>query len=183
MRQFIFALCLISALAIGPACSAKTTKTISTSDASNADGSASTPGAPTPGHIEVTADKSLEWYQDQRLYVARGNAKAIRGDMTVTADLLTAHERDTPPKNGTAASATTTGNAAAATTTASATAPAQTAEGKPAKQAPNENGTGDIDKMTAEGHVRVVTSKSDQLPASTALTISTSMSPISPAMA
>jgi lipopolysaccharide export system protein LptA len=46
------------------------------------------------GQIEVTADESLEWYQDQRLYVARGNAKAIRGTMTVEADILTAHERN-----------------------------------------------------------------------------------------
>ena len=44
--------------------------------------------------IEVTADQSLEWYQDKQLYVARGNAKAVRGNVTITADLLTAHQRD-----------------------------------------------------------------------------------------
>ncbi len=46
--------------------------------------------------IEVTADKSLEWYEDQNIYVARGNAKAVRGDLSVTADLLTAHKREKP---------------------------------------------------------------------------------------
>lgn len=47
-----------------------------------------------PRQIEITADQSLEWYQDQGIYVARGNAKAVRGDTTVTADLLTAHQRE-----------------------------------------------------------------------------------------
>ena len=36
-------------------------------------------GGDGPSRMEVTADQSLEWYQDQRLYVARGNAKAVRG--------------------------------------------------------------------------------------------------------
>ena len=44
--------------------------------------------------IEVTADQSLEWYQAQRLYVARGKAKAVRDAMTVEADTLVAQERD-----------------------------------------------------------------------------------------
>ena len=52
--------------------------------------------AQAPKQVEITADQSLEWYQDQQIYVARGNAKAIRGDMVVDADMLTAHERDKP---------------------------------------------------------------------------------------
>lgn len=47
------------------------------------------------GEVEVSAKGSLEWYKGQHLYVARGSARAIRGDMTVTADLLSAHERET----------------------------------------------------------------------------------------
>jgi len=43
--------------------------------------------------LEITADKSLEWYQEQNLYVARGNAKAVQGGLSVSADLLTAHKR------------------------------------------------------------------------------------------
>ncbi|MDD4616887.1 MAG: LptA/OstA family protein [Alphaproteobacteria bacterium] len=50
--------------------------------------------------IEVTADKSLEWYEDQNIYVARGNAKAVRGDVAITADLLTAHKRETKAPKG-----------------------------------------------------------------------------------
>jgi lipopolysaccharide export system protein LptA len=52
---------------------------------------------PTPTQVqqvEITADKSLEWYQDQNIYVARGNAKAVQGELTVTADVLTAHKRE-----------------------------------------------------------------------------------------
>lgn len=85
-----------------------------------------------PKQIEVTADQSLEWYQDQHLYVARGNAKAVRGDMTIYADLLTAHQRETPPATG---------------------------QAKPAAQPGPDTNSGDIDKMTAEGNVRVITSK------------------------
>jgi len=87
-----------------------------------------------PKQVEVTADQSLEWYQDQHLYVARGNAKAVRGDMVVEADVLAAHERE-EPKPGT---------------------------GKPAKppkakkgDSNGPGGTGEVDKMTAEGHVRI----------------------------
>jgi lipopolysaccharide export system protein LptA len=85
-----------------------------------------------PKSVEVTADQSLEWYQDQQMYVARGNAKAVRGDMVINADILSAHERDKP----------------------------KDADGKPVKvpKPKNADGTGDIDKMTAEGNVRITTS-------------------------
>ena len=84
--------------------------------------------------VEVTADKSLEWYQDKNIYVARGNAKAVRGDLTVTADLLTAHQRD-KAKDG---------------------------DGKKATSASEKSGekksddAGDIDRMTAEGNVVIL---------------------------
>lgn len=81
--------------------------------------------------VHVTAEQSLEYYQDKKLYVARGNAKAIRGDLTVTADILTAHEREKVPG-----------------------APKQP---KPADG--SKNGEGDIDLMTAEGHVVIVDPK------------------------
>lgn len=90
------------------------------------------PSAPS---VEVTADQSLEWYQDQNMYVARGNARAVRGDLTVYGDILTAHEREKP----------------------------KAAEGQKApKPPPGENGSksssdaGDIDRMTAEGHVVIL---------------------------
>ncbi|MDD3029513.1 MAG: LptA/OstA family protein [Alphaproteobacteria bacterium] len=74
--------------------------------------------------LEVSADKSLEWYQDKNLYVARGNAKAVQGAFTIKADLLTAHKR--------------------------------VAAGKKDAAAKNGGSTGDIDRMTAEGHVEIL---------------------------
>ncbi len=44
--------------------------------------------------VEITADQSFEWHQNKNLYIAKGNAKAVQGDLTVTADLLTAHKRE-----------------------------------------------------------------------------------------
>ncbi len=49
---------------------------------------------PSEGPLEITADGSLEWHQEQRAYFAKGNARAVRGNMSVEANMLTAHERD-----------------------------------------------------------------------------------------
>ena len=44
--------------------------------------------------IEIEADSGIEWRRNEKLYIARGNATAKRGDLTVHADTLTAHYRD-----------------------------------------------------------------------------------------
>ena len=44
--------------------------------------------------LEVTAEQGIEWRRDEKLYLARGNARAARGDMSVSADLLTARYRE-----------------------------------------------------------------------------------------
>jgi len=44
--------------------------------------------------IEVTADRSIELHEEQRAYVARGRARAVRGDGAVDADVLIAYYRD-----------------------------------------------------------------------------------------
>lgn len=62
------------------------------------------PGAAAPGGkaerqpLDVQADNAIEWHQDQKAYVARGNASAKRGDSTVFADVLTAYYRETKDK-------------------------------------------------------------------------------------
>ena len=48
--------------------------------------------------IQISADDGLEWQSEASRVVAKGNAKAIRGDVTVTADTLTAYYRN---NNGT----------------------------------------------------------------------------------
>src|SRR5271166_3346468 len=48
--------------------------------------------------IEISADAGIEWQQDEKVYIARGNAMAKRGATEVHADTLTAHYR---PSKGT----------------------------------------------------------------------------------
>lgn len=43
--------------------------------------------------VTIEADDGIEWVRDDKLYVARGNAKAVRGDLTVSAETLTASYR------------------------------------------------------------------------------------------
>ncbi|SME93175.1 lipopolysaccharide export system protein LptA [Tistlia consotensis] len=42
----------------------------------------------------VDARDGIEWYRDQKIYVARGDAVATRGDTKIEADVLTAHYRE-----------------------------------------------------------------------------------------
>ncbi len=49
------------------------------------------------GPIAITATDGIEWRQDEREVIARGDARAVRADVTVTADRLIAFYR---PKNG-----------------------------------------------------------------------------------
>src|SRR5262249_40680272 len=45
--------------------------------------------------IDSEAENGIEWRRDEKVYVARGNASATRGDFSVKADTLTAYYRDT----------------------------------------------------------------------------------------
>lgn len=51
--------------------------------------------------VTVEADNGIEWVRDGKMYVARGNAVATRGDVTVRGDTLTALYRDKPGGGGT----------------------------------------------------------------------------------
>jgi lipopolysaccharide export system protein LptA len=44
--------------------------------------------------IQIQADSGIEWQQDAHLYIARGNAVAIRGPGEIHADTLIAHYRE-----------------------------------------------------------------------------------------
>src|ERR1700756_4859709 len=50
--------------------------------------------------IEVSADHGIEWQQDAKVYIARGNAIAKRGTTEVHADTLTAHYRPSKGAGG-----------------------------------------------------------------------------------
>ncbi len=49
--------------------------------------------AGTPVPIQITASQGIEWRQADQEVIATGNAKAVRGGVTVTADQLIAHYR------------------------------------------------------------------------------------------
>jgi lipopolysaccharide export system protein LptA len=84
------------------------------------------------GPISITATDGIEWRQQQREVIARGNAKAVRQNVTVTADRLIAFYR---PKNG-----------------ASQPPPTQ-----PVSAANPDTGGNEIYRVQAEGHVRIFT--------------------------
>jgi lipopolysaccharide export system protein LptA len=50
--------------------------------------------------IEISADSGIEWHQDARVYIARGNATAKRGTTEVHADTLVAHYRPSKGSGG-----------------------------------------------------------------------------------
>ena len=44
--------------------------------------------------MHLNADGGIEWQQDTKSYIARNNAVAVRGDVTLRADTITAYYRD-----------------------------------------------------------------------------------------
>lgn len=44
--------------------------------------------------IEINADEGIEWQRDASVYIARGNARAVQGDVTIHAGTLIAYYRD-----------------------------------------------------------------------------------------
>lgn len=44
--------------------------------------------------VEIEADQGIEWQQDNKQYIAKGNVQAKRGDVTLFADLMVAHYRE-----------------------------------------------------------------------------------------
>ncbi|MCP5366696.1 MAG: hypothetical protein H6907_01300 [Hyphomicrobiales bacterium] len=51
------------------------------------------------GPIEIFADDGIEWQQDNRIFVAQGNARAVRDDVEVHADTLKAYYREVGGKS------------------------------------------------------------------------------------
>jgi lipopolysaccharide export system protein LptA len=87
--------------------------------------------------VNIEADNGIEWQQNNKVYIARGNAKAIRGDNSVTANTLYAYYRDLQPPPATAAAAPQLRGASPA-------AP---------DQSPFDNGSTQIYRIEADGQV------------------------------
>ena len=98
------------------------------------------------GPVEVTASEGMEWRQNEQVIIARGNARAVRDNVTVTADRLIARYRR---KAG----------------AADAVVPAQ-----PQVMGPGSTDTGnnEIYRLEAEGNVHIYT-QTDQAQADRAV--------------
>ena len=97
------------------------------------------------GPIDVTAQSGIEWLQNQREIIATGDARAVRQNVTVTADRLIAFYR---PKTDTGA------------TPASATAPAKpqpNASSAPGLGDEQESGGNEVYRLEAQGNVKIFT--------------------------
>jgi len=121
---------------------------------------------PVPGQrgapVHIEAEKGIEWSQKKKVYVARGNATVIRGDITVKAETLIAHYRtkkDTKPD-----SRKLPKKAGGKPDTAAKNPPAvkAKADAKPATPKPaglagalGAGGGGDVYKVVADGDVRI----------------------------
>ena len=94
------------------------------------------------GPIEITSSQGMEWRQEQQEVIARGDARAVRGDVTVTADKLVAFYR----KKGSAQSAPLSASQQAA----------QDAP-KIASATGVDTGDNEIYRLEAIGHVNIYT--------------------------
>jgi lipopolysaccharide export system protein LptA len=88
------------------------------------------------GPVEVTSRDGFDWRENDQVVIANGDARAVRGDVTVLADQLVAHYR----KKADAAAAAPT--------------PAKPGSADPADA---ENGGNEIYRLEAHGHVRILT--------------------------
>ncbi|WP_119460869.1 LptA/OstA family protein [Rhodospirillaceae bacterium SYSU D60014] len=43
--------------------------------------------------VEIEAEKGIEWHRNEKVYIARGNARIARGDVVLNAEVVTAHYR------------------------------------------------------------------------------------------
>ena len=89
------------------------------------------------GPVDVTATDGIEWRQVEQVVIARGDARAVRGGVTVEADRLLARYRQAGAKGGTAQAAQP----------APAGAPGESALG----------GSNEIWRLEAEGRVKITT--------------------------
>ena len=90
------------------------------------------------GPVDVTSDNGMEWRQSEQQIIATGNARAVRGNVTVTADRLIAFYRRK------------------ATTTAGR--PAARPASAPVSAGPTtDTGNNEIYRLQAEGNVHIFT--------------------------
>lgn len=124
----------------------------------------SSSGKPVP--VSVNADQRIVWNQKQRTVTAIGHAKAVRGDVTVTAERLVAHYAKRKAGNGQAGNGQAGKGETGGRTGAGKTAAAKSAgTGKAAQSggplAALDSGQSKLTELEAIGDVHIFT-KTDQ---------------------
>lgn len=76
------------------ACSLALFLVVGLGSAAHAQGLNLTSGGEDGGPVEIFADDGIEWQQEKNVFIARGNAKAIRGTVEVNSDVLKAFYRE-----------------------------------------------------------------------------------------
>ena len=107
------------------------------------------------GPIDVTARDGIEWRQADQVIIARGEAQAIRGNVTVNSDRLIARYRSVAPRE--VAPAPGAPPRPAATPAAAPASPASPAPGASPNAGPPRGGANEIWRLEAEGKVTIKT--------------------------
>ena len=97
------------------------------------------------GPVQVTARGGFEWHENEQVVIATGDARSVRGDVTVLSDTQIAHYR----KKGTGPNAP----APAAPVVTPAAAPTTAAQGG----TDADSGGNEVYRLEADGHVRIFT--------------------------
>ncbi len=109
------------------------------------------------GPISVTARDGIDWNQGEQIVTARGDARAIRGDVTVTADELVAHYRKKAAAPGAKPATPAAPTPAAAADPAAAPDPAVPAPRPTTPGLGDDAGANEIYRLEARGHVHIFT--------------------------
>ncbi len=104
------------------------------------------------GPVTVTAAGGIDWNQGDQTVTARDDARAVRGEVTVTADRLIAHYR----KKAAAPGAGPAGAVPAATPASATAAPLPMAP-PGVTGAPSDTGNNEIYRLEADDHVHIFT--------------------------
>lgn len=112
--------------------------------------------------LNIEAENGVEWQQTNHVYIARGNAKATRGQTSVTADTLYAYYRPAPTAQSGSAATPAAANATGATSafdTGSTQIYRLEADGKVVFATPTQNAYGDHAVYDVDQAVLVMTGK------------------------
>ncbi len=111
--------------------------------------------------VAISADNGIEWRQADQVYIARGNVKAVRGNVTVYADEMRAYYRPVADKTGAKRPAKepkpqTAADASPQPKPAKPSKPPKAGQQQPSGGEMNEGPT-EVYRLEAIGNVRFVT--------------------------